>query len=259
MNRKTAYLEHDYARFYDWYYDSVTEDIPFYIELIREYGTPFLEMACGTGRITIPLVREGFAGIGLDLSPEMMKIAEAKLAKEPMEVQKRLQLLQADMTDFSLPEKVKFAFIPQASILHLHTIEAKQRCLSCTYNNLTDAGVFIIDLIPADRLANQVVGETVVCGNSINPSTGKQTRELNKKLSIDKQAQVVTCEHTYIETEADGSEKSFVFVDHYTWVREDEMGELLTEAGFRDITVWGNYDKSPFDADSPRMIFFAFK
>ena len=89
MTSDTAYLAYDYARFYDWNYQGFLDDLPCYITLARRYGPRLLELACGTGRLTIPLAREGFAVTGLDLSPEMLRIAERKLEREPPEVRER--------------------------------------------------------------------------------------------------------------------------------------------------------------------------
>ncbi|NIO00161.1 MAG: class I SAM-dependent methyltransferase, partial [Anaerolineae bacterium] len=60
----------DYAEYYD--HDHVggpmTEDIPFYIGYAEETGGPILELACGTGRVLIPIAEAGFKVHGLDLS-----------------------------------------------------------------------------------------------------------------------------------------------------------------------------------------------
>ena len=49
------------AKHYDSAY-SVKEDLvdrDFYLDLANEYGGPVLEFGCGTGRITLPLARQG--------------------------------------------------------------------------------------------------------------------------------------------------------------------------------------------------------
>ena len=52
-----------------------TTDNPFYLELARQCGGPVLELACGTGRVSIPLAEAGFAVTGLDASPPMVEAA----------------------------------------------------------------------------------------------------------------------------------------------------------------------------------------
>lgn len=259
MAQKTAYLAYDYARFYDWIYEGINDDIDFYLSAAKECGSPILELACGTGRITIPLAQAGFDVIGLDLSPKMLDIARKKLDREAPEVRERVRLLQGDMSDFDLSEKVNLAFIPCSSLFHLHTKEQHTSCLACIHRCLNPGGRVIIDLTAAKRMANQTVGELKEFKKSLSRASGKMTRELGKKLSIDKQAQCVTVEHTYIEAEPTGVEKRFVFIDNYTWQTEEQMRELLQQAGFDRIEVYGDYARQPFRDESFRMICVARK
>jgi ubiquinone/menaquinone biosynthesis C-methylase UbiE len=257
MFHDTSYLARDFARFYDWTCVERNEDIPFYLTLARKHGAPLLELACGTGRVTIPLARQGFAITGIDISPEMLAITQEKLNREIPEVRARVRLLQADMTAFDLPDCVNLAFIPVASFFHLHHRGEKRRCLSSVRRHLSPRGVLAVDLIPDERMAHQAVGETITVRTAINPGTGKLTKELNRKLSISEQDQRVIVEHAYVETEVDGSESHHVFVEDYTWVTEAEMKGLLREVGFADVSVVGGYALQPYSDTSERMIFLA--
>jgi ubiquinone/menaquinone biosynthesis C-methylase UbiE len=49
---------YDDGRHYDLHNSQVVEDIPFYLRQARKYGEPVLELACGTGRITIPMAEQ---------------------------------------------------------------------------------------------------------------------------------------------------------------------------------------------------------
>jgi SAM-dependent methyltransferase len=259
VTRQTSYLDRDFARFYDWTYEGRVEDIAIYLDIARQRGSQLLELASGTGRLTIPLAQAGFRITGLDVSEEMLQIAREKLAAEGPEVRERVRLVQGDMSDFDLEEVADVAFIPVASFFHLHTQERQAGCLSCVHAHLAARGTLIVDLLPADMMANQAVGKTQVVKSAVCRATGKMTRELNRKLAIDKRSQRVTVEHTYVEEEPDGSETRHRFVEDYTWVTEDEMRGLLTDAGFRAIRVVGGYDLRPMSASCPRMICVAEK
>jgi SAM-dependent methyltransferase len=50
-------------------------DIPFWIQLAKTLGPKVLELACGTGRITIPAFESGVDIDGLDFSEPMLKVA----------------------------------------------------------------------------------------------------------------------------------------------------------------------------------------
>jgi SAM-dependent methyltransferase len=232
-------------------------DVDFCISLANKHGSPLLELACGTGRVTIPLARAGHTVVGVDISEEMLAIARDKLRREPADLRERVTLQQGDMRRFELGMHFGLIAIPYSSLFHLHADADRAVCLSAIHAHLAEGGVAVIDLAPANRMANQEVGVTRVFGEGVNPATGKVTRNLGRKLSIDKQAQCVTVEHTYIEEEPDGSEARYVFVDRYTWATEDQMLCLLLEAGFGDVSVLGGYDGRPFDDTSERMILVA--
>ena len=57
-------------------------EIPFFLEKIKHYGQPVMDLACGAGRILLPLLRAGIDVDGCDLSPDMLKFCRSKAEKE---------------------------------------------------------------------------------------------------------------------------------------------------------------------------------
>jgi ubiquinone/menaquinone biosynthesis C-methylase UbiE len=53
-------------------------DVEFYIAQARKIGGPVLDLACGTGRVALPLAKAGFAVTGIERAPGMLAIARAK-------------------------------------------------------------------------------------------------------------------------------------------------------------------------------------
>src|ERR1043166_9399508 len=90
------------AQYYDDAYAVKPDlvDLPFYVELARQIGGPILEMGCGTGRVLLPIAREGIEIDGLDNSPAMLKIFHQQIQNEPEEVRKRITLHEGDMRQF---------------------------------------------------------------------------------------------------------------------------------------------------------------
>ena len=62
--------------------DSSDTGVAFYTALARETGGPVLELACGTGRVSIPIARLGLAVTGLDIVPGMVLTVEPTSATE---------------------------------------------------------------------------------------------------------------------------------------------------------------------------------
>jgi SAM-dependent methyltransferase len=53
-------------------------DVPFWIQLAKTFGPKVLELACGTGRVTIPAFESGVDIDGLDFSESMLKVARER-------------------------------------------------------------------------------------------------------------------------------------------------------------------------------------
>jgi SAM-dependent methyltransferase len=120
-----------------------SEDLlKFYRRQVARYGEPVLELACGSGRLTIPLANEGVTITGMDISEEMLDLARLKTSKSGASI----RFLQGDMRSFDLGEKFKFIFIPAQSLSHLHTREEIEDCFSCVRRHLTTDGRFLIEL-----------------------------------------------------------------------------------------------------------------
>ncbi|MHC5033561.1 MAG: class I SAM-dependent methyltransferase [Planctomycetota bacterium] len=256
MSEKDVFLEPDYVRFYDWTYEGYEPDLEFYRDLVRQSGSPVLEVACGTGRVAIPLAREGAEVVGIDLSEPMLDIARAKLAKEPPAVQKRVSFIQADMKDFDLGRQFAAVFVPHAAVFHLQGRLSLSHCFRSLYRHTRPGGLAVVDVWAPRHMADQPIGKKATVKEGVNPATGLLTRELNQKLGINWDTQTVRVEHTYVEVDGD-EEKEHVFVQDYRWLEKDEGARLLERAGFPEIRTLGDYDRQKFTALSPRLILVA--
>ena len=67
-------------------YDTHENDagVAFYTALAHETGGPVLALACGTGRVGIPIARLGIAVTGLDIAPGMLEQARRKPRSLPV-------------------------------------------------------------------------------------------------------------------------------------------------------------------------------
>src|ERR1044072_1604231 len=80
--------------------------LEFYRRQVSRYGQPVLELACGTGRLTIPLAAGGVDITGLDVSPQMLELAAMKARKRHL----RIPLVRGDVRAFDLGRKFQFIF-----------------------------------------------------------------------------------------------------------------------------------------------------
>jgi SAM-dependent methyltransferase len=147
------------ARFYDLFVECPDETL--YLQLAKRFGSSILELACGTGRITLLLAQAGHDITGIELSPEMLEIAREKLQQLPEDVQSRVSLNHGDVTNFQLDKKFAMIIIPW-SFKFLLTTDDQLACLRQVRNHLADDGVFILDLYPREVIdMNERDSETV--------------------------------------------------------------------------------------------------
>jgi SAM-dependent methyltransferase len=143
---------------YDAFYSSsgpnIAGDVAFYERVAREAGGPVLELACGTGRIALPLANAGLHVTGVDRSEAMLKIARCKLAELPASVQERLSLVNQDMGALSLGRRFGFVFVPFRSFQHLLTIDLQRKSLEAIRRHLEPNGRLALHLFDPrlDRL-----------------------------------------------------------------------------------------------------------
>jgi 2-polyprenyl-3-methyl-5-hydroxy-6-metoxy-1,4-benzoquinol methylase len=141
----------------------------FYKRQIARYGQPVLELACGSGRMTIPLANEGVNITGLDISEKMLDLAKLKVSKRGV----RIRFIQGDIRSFDLGQKFKFIFIPAQSVSHLHTREEIENCFSCVRQHLMSEGRFLIELFNSSvKLLAREPGHRYAVGKYEDPKDG---------------------------------------------------------------------------------------
>ena len=136
------------AKHYDAAY-SVKEDLvdrDFYLDLAREYGGPVLELGCGTGRIALPLARQGIDVTGMDASRAMLEVLRAKLADEPAAVKRRVRVVEGDFRALCLADQYPLVVIPFRPMQHMYTTEDQLAALRNAGRHLADGGVLAFDV-----------------------------------------------------------------------------------------------------------------
>src|SRR6266487_5769456 len=145
------------APFYDMEHAHFDEDVNLYINFAQLCGGPLLELACGSGRLLVPLAREGYELTGVDSSASMLKLAQAAL--EQAGVAARCTLVQEHMSKLRLGQKFRLAFIALGSFGHVCTRQEQRQTLAVVHNHLTVGSRFILDISNADvRYMEQLSG-----------------------------------------------------------------------------------------------------
>ena len=114
---------------------------------VNRYGLPdnrlALDLACGTGNLTLPLAARGYDMIGADGSEEMLAVAASK--RKPRGASSILWSRQ-DMRSFELYGTVGLIVSALDSVNYLTDIGALRSCFSLVHNYLDPGGLFIFDV-----------------------------------------------------------------------------------------------------------------
>lgn len=245
------------ARYYDLLYAERFDDLAMCLAFSDELDGELLEIGCGTGRITLPLLQQGRKITGIDLSATALEAARARLQAGGFP---DAPLYQADMRDFNLPHKAfALALIPINTFMHCLTTKDQLATLQAVYNHLRPGGALVIDLFhpSLDTLA-EADGRMLLEDEVTDDMTGHTVQVfVVRRLEADRQIQHVTFILDELQTDGTLARGSFSFPMRY--LHRYEMELLLIQSGFTPQSLFGDYDLSPFSANSPRMIFVAEK
>jgi SAM-dependent methyltransferase len=254
------YYEH--ADEYDLEYQSQSEqDVPFWQELVMRYlPQRVLELACGSGRIGLELLRGpgAFQMVGLDISEEMLAAYQRKLTHESVSVQQRATLHTGDMSDYQLPHQGEFdlVFLPFNSISHLYEIEQQLAAFKNTYNHLVPGGRFVVDVFlpDIDYLSNALNRPSHIYLEDEIEVPDEYTMLLYSSRKYDQieQSQRITWIHEkFLETGE--HERSMTRLDmHIFFPRELQV--LFLASGFAIESIYGSYDWKPFGLGTRQII-----
>lgn len=225
-------------------------DKQFYLTRARQAAGPVLEVACGSGRVLIPIAQAGVDITGLDASPAMLNICRTQLQKAGLTT----QVTQGDMRNFDLGRQFSLITLPFRPFQHLLDPADQMACLQCVKRHLAPGGQMILDLYdPRMDLIIQNDGAEFTDFDFTN-TDGRAMRRNVRRLRHDRPQQVLYMELIYIDLES-GERTPTPLTMRYTF--RYEMEHLLARCGFEVLEVLGNFDGSPVGDVAKELIFVA--
>jgi SAM-dependent methyltransferase len=221
-----------FASVYDAWAADMTEDIEFYVALARQAEGPVVELAVGTGRISVPIVeRTGMGVIGIDLSPAMLALARQHAADAGVE----LELHEGDMRDLDYESVTDLVICPYRALLHLPTWGDRRRVFERVARALRPGGRFAWNAFVFDhRYAVEADGNW----------QDEPRRHLTEYAPADNRVDI---------TLEDGPTLSL------WWVARSEWEGLLDVAGLETEALYGWFDRRPFEDSSREFVWVARK
>ncbi len=233
-------------------YDAVDagydEDQPLTEQWARKLGGPLLDLACGTGTMSIYLARLGYQVTGVDIVPEMIAWASQKAAAQGISI----EWVVADARAFHLHQQFPFIYMLGNAFQHFLTRADQEALLARVREHLAPEGCFLF------------------CTRNPSPRNLLQARysEPQHYTLPDGRQQVSTEEQTY-----DPLSQIQHYTFHEEWLHPDgrreekttrtalryvypqEMEALLFYNGFAIHACYGDWQEGPLTATSRLMIF----
>lgn len=146
-----------HAAFYDRRVgESDRADTEYYRDLAVEAGGPVLELACGTGRVYLELLRAGVDADGFDRSADALAVLRGNAARAGLEP----SVWQADLRAFATDREYDLVVCPFNAVQHLLGVDAQQRLLRRTHDALAPGGRFVFDVfVPRFEVICERYGE----------------------------------------------------------------------------------------------------
>lgn len=222
-------------------------DLPFYKKWMpRNKDTKILELCCGTGRLTIPLAKDGYSIWGVDYTSSILERAKAKASEAGVEI----HFIEADIRTLSLQEKFDLIFIPFNSIHHLYSNEDLFKALEGVKSHLKEGGLFLLDCFNPNI---QYIVEGEKEENVVAEYTTKDGREvlIKQRMHYENATQINRIEWHYF---INGQFHSIQNLDMRLFFPQ-ELDSYLKGAGFHIIHKFGSFEEETFNDKSEKQIY----
>jgi len=233
-------------RLYDAANTWKTNDIEFIANAADEFGGPVLELGAGTGRLALPILKQGHAYTGIESSPAFVKYAKNKLAQ----FGENATMLEGDMRSFELDQKFQFIFIGFNSIFHLMNERDVLSFFQSVKKHLTNDGTFLIDTFIPDPLFLYRDKQRYYVMEFDMP--GRDHCIVSEINEYDNETQI---NHIQWYFNYEGKDEPELFSFDMHMIFPDTMDRLLTDAGLVIRGKYSDYEKTPLSSESQLQIY----
>lgn len=245
---------YELADLYDAQYRHYRDDLHFYRRLADDHGGPVLELGCGSGRVTAALAQQGVEVVALDREAAMLARAEARLQRAG--VAERVTLQQGDMRELeradALGDGFALVLAPFNTLMHAYTLDEQDATLRGARARLRPGGGFACDLFVPDFGALGVVRQEAEWD-----AVGGGRGELFLWQRHDPARQLIESRYHLDTVDADGFVRRQRAVLRQRYYTRFELERALRAAGFRNVRLFGDFDRRAFAADARVMVALA--
>ncbi len=247
------------AKYYDDAYAVKADltDLPFYVDLAKKADGPVLEIGCGTGRVLLPIARNGIEILGVDNSLPMLSVLKDRLKQESRQVRQNVRLHRGDMRHFRLSRKYPLVIMAFRPLQHMRTVHDQVRALASAAFHLKTDGIFAFDVFfPKFEKIPGGIGEEILeleWHDSADPS--RVIRRYFRKDSVDKINQIFTATfffRTVLGNKLVKQETEPLIMSYYTY---PHLRALFLLAGLEPYKEYASFARAPLDNSAEQMVF----
>jgi hypothetical protein len=238
-----------------------TDDVALIRRLIGDAGPlrTIVEPFSGTGRILVPLARDGHSVTGIEIAPAMNARAAAKVARLGEDVQTRVTLKVQDVLDGNWGTGYDLIVIGGNAFYELPSAEAQARCVRFAHEALVPGGHLFVDNDDYkggwDRLP---FGEERVILEGVGED-GTFGRYSMTYLRFDEGPRVLHLKRAWYTRTSAGVERTVEYAGRKHPVSAREVEGWLKAHGFQIAHAFGDREGNPYTPRSERAIFWARK
>jgi SAM-dependent methyltransferase len=239
------------AQLYDFEYRRRRVDVNFYRGVASEVGREFIvELGCGTGRLLVPLLRDGRRVLGVDRSSTMLAAAAARVARTGRRAANGV-LVRADFRSVGLAPAAKLVLCPFNTLQHVYTRDDLEQFLARVRGALASDGRFVFDVMNPDLdwLARDRARRWART-KFRHPKTGARLA-YSTNHTYDRATQINHISIYYENLDAGGEEE--VRLTHRMYFPAELEG-LLHYNGFRLLDRYGDFGYGPLESDSEQQV-----
>lgn len=236
-------------------YDRLTEDVPYekildYLETILKthHKQPqcVLDLACGTGSLSVLLAERGYQVLGADLSEDMLAVAYEKT----MEMEgNRPYFIHQSMQELQLPYEMDCVICCLDSLNYITEPEDCCEAIRRVYASLAPGGCFLFDINTPEKL-RAMDGQVFLDEDDDVYCVWRG--------AFSEEEQLCTYGMDIFQRVGPIWHRSGEEHTEYAYT-EEQLRAYLTEAGFQHITVYGERSMQPPQAGAQRVYFYASK
>jgi SAM-dependent methyltransferase len=241
------------ASLYDYEYRRRRADVSFYRELANRRGAAkVLELGAGSGRVTIPLARDGHEVVAVDQSKPMLAKLRTRVAALRPTAAKRIRVVEGDLRDFSVEGKFPLVIAAFNVLEHLYTRGEFAACLARVAAHLAPGGAFAFDVqLPDLAWLIRDPYKRWAKTRFTDPTTGR-AMYYSTNHEYDPVGQIALIRLYYEPVDGKGPTKIVKLSQRKYFPAELEA--LVAHAGFRVVERFGDFGGRPLEDGSESQV-----